>query len=601
MTLFWPFSAARGARAGPRAGRHILWGSLATAAVLAPTLAHALTSEQRAQLPPDATGRIEQRFREAPTPPPPSAAPGVQVEQPPEESAPDNAGNIPLTIEDLKLTGVTAYPLAELEVYWKDRLGKPGTLGDLFSIAAEITARYRNDGYVLSRAIVPAQEIEDGKVELRVIEGYVSRVIFEGDDTRPDILRGIGENITDVRPIRIADLERYVLLLNDQPGVTASSVLRPSPDQTGAADLIVTVQRDLMRSFATLDNRGTRFVGPLQSTAGTIINSPFGLGDQIFVRGITTPIYLDNLKAFDLNNQHTLDSEGTTLALQLNYAEAKPGFTLRPLRVTSDASTVAMVLAHPFIRSRVENLRANLSFAVNEYKTETTPGGNNPSSVLLHDEIRSLRAQVTWETIDSLRGANSVSLQLSQGLSILGASKPESGGICGTPTTCLSRAVGRPDYTKLNLDVSRTQSLGGTWSFLAAATAQYAFTPLLASEQFGLGGSTFLRSYDPSDIIGDSGIGAKFELQYGQEVKEWYLRNFQSYAYVDLGRVQNIKIVPGEKADDAGISIGIGTRFSFTDWSSGYLEVSQPIMRGVTTEGTHDHFPRIFFALIAKF
>ncbi|MEJ0068472.1 MAG: hypothetical protein WDO24_06815 [Pseudomonadota bacterium] len=59
--------------------------------------------------------------------------------------------------------------------------------------------------------------------------------------------------------------------------------------------------------------------------------------------------------------------------------------------------------------------------------------------------------------------------------------------------------------------------------------------------------------------------------------------------------------MPGEKSSDAGISIGVGSRFTLNEWSNGYIEVGQPIMRGVTTEGTHDHFPRLFFALIAKF
>ncbi|MEJ0068469.1 MAG: POTRA domain-containing protein [Pseudomonadota bacterium] len=124
----------------------------------------------------------------------------LQVEPPPAEEAPESAANVPLQIEELKLTGVTVYQHEELEEYWKDRIGKPGTLGDLFVIANAITARYRNDGYVLSRALVPAQEIEDGKVEIRVIEGYVAQVVFEGNDDRPDLLRATGERITAARP-----------------------------------------------------------------------------------------------------------------------------------------------------------------------------------------------------------------------------------------------------------------------------------------------------------------------------------------------------------------------------------------------------------------
>ena len=550
-------------------------------------------------LPPDASGRIEQRLREAPSPPPSGLPPSLQVEPPPVEKAPDSAANIPLTIQSVKLTGVTAYSVEELEPYWKDKIGKPGTLGDLFTIASEITARYRNDGYVLSRALVPAQEIEDGKIELRVVEGYVARVIFEGDDSRSDLLRETGEAITSARPVRVADLERYLLLLGDQPGVTVSSVLKPSTEETGAADLIIKLEREIMQSFTTLDDRGTRYVGPIQSTIGARVNSPFGLGDQTFIRAITTPLMPHELMAFDLNNQQTLDAEGTTLTLQMNFAEAHPGFTLSELGLTSDASAVGLVLARPLIRSRAENLRLNLSFSVNDYKTEASPVDGSGVFPILHDSIRSVRLSAIWETIDKYHGANLLGLQLSQGLNILGATRTGE-----TPNP--SNPNGRSDYTKLNFDASRLQSLGWPgWSLLTAATAQIALTPLLSSEQFGLGGSQFLRAYDPSDLVGDSGIGAKFELQYGEQPKTWYLKDYQAYAYFDIGRVQNMIQQPGVKSDDAGISVGLGSHFTLNDWSSGYVEVSQPLMRGVTTEDTfsipHNHQPRIFFAVIAKF
>jgi hemolysin activation/secretion protein len=574
-----------------------LIGLLGTAMLALP--AAALTPEQRAQLPqgvpPDVGGRLDQRFREAPLPPPSTPPPSLEVEQPPAEQAPDSAANIPLKFESVTLVGMTVYTHGELDEYWRDRIGKQGTLGDLFAIAGAITSRYRNDGYVLSRAVVPAQEIEDGRVTIRVIEGYVDKVVFEGDDDRPGLLRGYGEAITQARPVRVADLERYLLLIGDQPGATISSVLRPSTDQTGAADLIIKVDREVMQNFATLDDRGTRFVGPLQATIGTRLNSLFGLADQTFLRAISTPIYPDELMAFDVNNLIVLDSEGTTLGTTLNYARAHPGYTLRTpvdLNITSQAETIGFTLTRPIIRSRIENLRVTLQTVANNYKTTST---NFDDSLLLRDKIRSLRLGAIWETVDTWRGANAIGLQASQGLDILGA----------TPSGSekLSRAAGRSDYTKVTLEASRLQSLGGNWTFNTAATSQYGFTPLLASEQLGLGGSQYLRAYDPSDIVGDSGVAAKFELQYGESVKQWYLQDYQLYSYFDVGGVWNHKNQPADKTPDAAIAIGFGSRFSLGEWSSGYVEVSQPLMRSVPTQGTndHNHQPRIFFALIAKF
>src|SRR5258706_1747781 len=505
-----PTRAARFAARRAHLWRALLGCALA-AMVAVPALAQ--TQQQRAQIPqtdPRTGGRLDQIFREAPVPPPTTPAPSLEVEQPPPEQAPDSAGSIPLQLESVTLVGMTVYSAGELEAYWKDRIGKPGTLGDLFAIATAITTRYRNDGYVLSRAVVPAQEIEGGRVTIRIIEGYVDKVVFEGDDDRPGLLRGYGEAITSARPVRVADLERYLLLIGDQPGGTVSSVLRPSTEQTGAADLIIKVDREMMQNFATLDNRGTRFVGTLQGTTGTRLNSLFGMADQTFVRAISTPIFPNELMAFDVNNLIVLDSEGTTLGTMLNYARAHPGFTLRTptdLDITSQAQTIGFNINRPIIRSRIENLRFNVQAVANDYKTTSAlAAGTTGDGLLLRDKIRSLRAGAIYENVDTWRGANAVGLVFSHGFDILGATP--------SGTDRLSRTAGRSDYTKVTLEASRLQSLGGSWTVNAAFTSQYAFTPLLASEQLGLGGSQYLRSYDPSDIVVDMGVASKFELQY---------------------------------------------------------------------------------------
>ena len=46
--------------------------------------------------------------------------------------------------------------------------GQPG-----YAIADRITTKYRNDGYILSRAIVPAQRISGGALQVQVVEGYI--------------------------------------------------------------------------------------------------------------------------------------------------------------------------------------------------------------------------------------------------------------------------------------------------------------------------------------------------------------------------------------------------------------------------------------------
>ena len=60
-------------------------------------------------------------------------------------------------------------------------IGKTVKVEKLYEAARIITDKYRKDGYFLSQALVPDQTIADGYYRIRIIEGYVSDVLIQGD------------------------------------------------------------------------------------------------------------------------------------------------------------------------------------------------------------------------------------------------------------------------------------------------------------------------------------------------------------------------------------------------------------------------------------
>ncbi|NVO06559.1 MAG: ShlB/FhaC/HecB family hemolysin secretion/activation protein, partial [Rhodoferax sp.] len=103
----------------------------------------------------------------------PAAPPGSQ-------SPPANAANIRFRLNALVVEGATVYPAEELQKAFASAVGTEVSLERIYAIAAALTARYRNDGYVLSQVIVPAQSVKDGKLTLQAVEGYVSQVHLQG-------------------------------------------------------------------------------------------------------------------------------------------------------------------------------------------------------------------------------------------------------------------------------------------------------------------------------------------------------------------------------------------------------------------------------------
>lgn len=119
------------------------------------------------------------------------------------------AGSAQFVLKTIKIEGATAYGEAELKPLYAAKLGTKITLDDLGDIAADITAYYRNHGYILTRAVVPPQRAEGGAVTIRIVEGYVSNVKLQGDvGNGRKLIQAYADKIRAAKPLDAATLER---------------------------------------------------------------------------------------------------------------------------------------------------------------------------------------------------------------------------------------------------------------------------------------------------------------------------------------------------------------------------------------------------------
>ncbi len=531
---------------------------------------------------------VERRQRDLPTP---RSSPEITIPAPGiDAQAPPGADQTTLVLEEVTLEGLTAYAEAELRPIYADRLGREITLADVFAIAAEITARYRDDGFVLSRALVPAQTIDNGAVRITVVEGFIGTVTVDdpdgGDDRTRRLIDGFGRRIQAAVPLDIATLERYLLLANDLPGVTAEGVLTPAADQRGASDLIIAVTRDRYDGFVNADNRGSKFVGRTRLQGGVTANGALGFAERTGARLMITND-TDELRFAELLHEQPVGTNGLTLGVRGTVTRSEPGASLTDLNIENETEAVELIASFPLLRSRRRNLLLDGEFFYYNAKSDVLGG------TLSDDRTRAVRVGATFDTIDSVLfdvGVNILRLELSQGLNILGARET------GSPS--LSRAAGRSDFTKLNFESSRLQSLSPRFNLLFAAAGQYAADPLLAVEEFCLGGRTFGRAYDACEVAGDHGLAGRAELQFTPPTPQERLQP-QLFAYYDIGAVWNRDSGAGTPARQSLASTGLGLRLNLGEHLSAELEVAQPLTRNVASEGDND--PRFFFDLIARF
>ena len=219
----------------------------------------------RAQIPgSELPGRDRERFQQPIVPLSQPGGPRISL---PSTVAPPGADKITLTVARVVVLGSTVYWPAEFDPLYADLVGRTITLAAVYDIAARITAKYGADGYVLSRAIVPPQELTPGGaiVRIQIIEGYIDRVEWPAALSKyRDFFSYYADKIIADRPANIRTLERYLLLAGDLPGLKFKNSLKPSATNQGAATLVVEVVEKPVDAMARFDNRGTKARGPLE-------------------------------------------------------------------------------------------------------------------------------------------------------------------------------------------------------------------------------------------------------------------------------------------------------------------------------------------------
>ncbi len=523
--------------------------------------------------------------------PQPKIKKGAIVPPPEQKSNPlgPEAEQIKFKLTQIILEGNHVYSEKELSAIYKNKLNREISVAELQEIVQDITNYYRNNGYILSRAVLPPQQVKDGIVHIRIIEGYIDHVTVIGTPKGArKLVEAYGEKIAQSRPLQMKVMEYYLHLANEIPGVQVKAILEPSKTETGASDLNLAAATQTLNGSFSYDNYGSRYIGPNQDTVNAALNSIFRSGDTTRATYATTT-RPEQLRFYDISYQSPLGTHGLTGTVGKNHSSTIPGMNLAIVDTKGDAATWYANLAYPLLRTRTQNmtLDGGLNYANSNVTTFAGP--------LYNDHIRSLRFGGNYDFADRWNGSNLLGLHAEKGLNIWGASNNPN-------STQTSRFGADGIFTKLVAQAARTQPLYKRLSVFVLMNGQYSFNPLLATEQFAYGGAQLGRGYDPAEIIGDKGFSGTVELRMDFQPGYYLLSAVEPYIFYDGGVIWNLKNVGGVGTKQSATSTGLGTRFIFTKNFSGNLMIAQPLTKQVTAEELigRGRCPRGFFSIVAS-
>ncbi|HEV2333431.1 MAG TPA: ShlB/FhaC/HecB family hemolysin secretion/activation protein [Gammaproteobacteria bacterium] len=384
------------------------------------------------------------------------------------------------------------------------------TIGQLQQVADSVTKFYHDRGYFLARAVIPAQEIQDGVVKIRVLEGRLEKAETAGNKKYSDQTLAmpfkplIGELVTVPRT------ENALLTLSQYPGLSAAGVFRPGSD-VGTTDIIVNVQDE--KSFdgsVRYDNAGTEFTGRRRLIGTVDWNNVTGGADLLGITALKTfggGVAGASSKYGDINYMHPVDGAYNQLSFDVSrnsFAVGGSGLGTAGIGGISKIGTVA--LKHDFERTREATMLGTLDFS--RKRADTLDAG----TIIGRDDLAVLGYQLDYDLVNTSSNTISTSyVRVEHGFS----------GVFGVPSTYPnpSRHGGTgssptpigPVYNRLVLNYQLFKNLPDNQGFLFRFNGQYSRDMLSSLEQFVMGGPDNVRAAPTSQFLEDRGIFGSLE------------------------------------------------------------------------------------------
>ena len=475
----------------------------------------AYVASAAAQVPPDA-GRIQEQLR-VPEPPRKPAAPQIRIQPPREEAKADTP---PFFVASFRVRGATVFSEEELLRV----LGTPSramTLQEVQALVERVTEHYRQQGYIVARALIPPQDVRDGIVEVRVVEGRYERIdISNASEISEARIRASLGGVREDAVVHGPTLERAVLLLSELAGIQPKATLEPAA-QAGYTNLVLEIAPTRATEFdAAVDNGGSRFTGRYRLSAGAALNSPFKIGDRASARVITSG---DRLVSLRLGYEAPLGSSGLRGNAYASETQYELGEQFSALDASGSARSVGGALFYPLVRSSDLNLRIQAGGEARELEDRI-----GSRDTVNEKSVRVLQLGGGGDFRDALLGGGITAFQaLATGGRLTLRTPQLAADDAGTART-------QGTFYKILLGAQRLQRITEALRLVLSYTAQLAADNLDSSEKFSVGGPTGVRAYPSGEAAGDAVHFAQAELRYN--AGSWLGGQLTALVFLDHAR-----------------------------------------------------------------
>ncbi len=441
--------------------------------------------------------------------PRPSLPPPEELLQPSPTSPivpPDTApADIPqtITVERFEVLGSTVFRADEFTAVTADFTNRPITFRELFEARVAVTQLYVDQGYVTSGAYIPQQTLDQGVVQIQVIEGRLDEINVVGHQRLNPAYVSSRLGLAGAEPMNIDNLLQGLQLLQLDPLIATISAELAAGVQPGTSILNVAItEADAVSSELALSNARSPSVGSFRREAGFTHGNLTGLGDRFSIS------YANTEGSNSVNLSYTIPVSPNNATLNFGTGLSGSRVVEEPfdiLNIESSSRYYELTYRQPIVQTPSEDLALSLTVSRRESESEFLGNFGTPipfpslgADAEGRIRISALRFTQEW-TRRETQAVFALRSQFSFGLGAFGATINDA-----EPDSQFFSWRGQGQWIRL---------LAPETLLVLRTDVQLTPDALLAQEQIGLGGQQTVRGYRQDQILTDNGILASAEVR----------------------------------------------------------------------------------------
>ncbi|MBO9579651.1 MAG: ShlB/FhaC/HecB family hemolysin secretion/activation protein [Sphingobium sp.] len=518
-------------------------------------------------------------------------------------------------IAAIDVSGTTKLSSAEIEKIIYPFLGPDRTNQDVMAAQKALQDAYAAKGYegvLVDIPVQPEETFSQGVVQIAVNETPVGRVRVVGSKHHAlSVVRAQVPSLAEGQPIDFKALQRDIQQANRVADRTVEPKFTPGQvPGTLDVDLKVDDSRPLHASL-DLNNDNSPSTEPLRLAATVRHTDLWGAGHTLSLTYSVAPQNRNQSEVF--SGSYNAPLVGTPWSFLIyGYTSNSNVAALGGTNVLGDGFQIGARAVYRLPSETFQQISFGLDFKDFNERIFLEDKPLDPAPI----RYIPLVAEYTLAG-SSENESYGLTLGATAGFRVIKQTKCESIGKAdpGNAPTCdlPDGGVGVPvdflrgrsfnaneNFVHFNLDANYSRTFQGDYVLALRLAGQFADSPLVTNEQFGIGGMTNVRGYYVSEAVGDNGFISSIEGQLpdlGQYTGP-YLDQLRFYSFADFGYARVRAPALGQTPSFRIASVGAGVRYRLFKTLTGEFLIGVPLRNGpVSRRGD----PRYGFSLKGEF